>query len=140
MNPQAIQVRLLLVLLVMGLICMFFKPYEGVYATGVWHATYTLDPLYPIRAVLIAVGLAGGVISIGLLIWKILTGGEAVDLHLQLSMTLASLAIGWAAFPYWVNGIFQAYLGNAPKADFDPQALMPASWINPIWYGTVIGL
>jgi len=131
---------LLVVMVILALFCMLFKPYGGIYVDGVWRAAYTLDPLYPLRVVLILAGLAGGVISIGLLVWETARAGESIDLNLQLSMTLASLAIGWAAFPYWVNGVFQAYIGNAPTADFDPQALMPANWINPVWYGTVVGL
>jgi hypothetical protein len=43
------------------------------------------------------------------------------------------MALGWHVFPYSVNGIFLASLGNVNFGDFDPTSLMPSIWIGEVW-------
>jgi hypothetical protein len=145
-HPAVLQRIILLLLLMTSPYAMSFLPYEGIYADGVWKAPFHLDPLYYMRASLIWGGLLAGLICLILLFWEL---GNASNLILQpslvrevildTSVTLCSLTIGWAAFPYWVNGMFQAFSGNPrvlEKTDilnFDPFALMPAVWLGSIW-------
>jgi hypothetical protein len=113
---------------------MTFKPYGQIYQDGIWGTTFELDPLYWVRAGLIITGMVGATLSVILLIWVLnRTDLEGPDLFSQISGTLCSLSIGWVLFPYLVNGMFQAYIGNADVADFDPGALMPMIWIGDIW-------
>lgn len=142
-TPVFLQSMVLVVMLLLTPYAMTFSPYEGIYTDKAWPATLHLDPLYPVRAGLIVGGLIGAVLSVALLIWELIRKSTQVlemsmgsDLILQMSITICSLSIGWAAFPYWVNGVFQAYIGNAPLSSlslFDPQYLMPTIWIGEIW-------
>jgi len=136
-------------LVALGIWAMTFTPYEAVYTRGVWGTDFHLDPQCRLRATLIGVGLAGGTLSVSLLLLafsiKVIRGDEEEgELPLQASVTLASMVIGWIAFPYWVNGVFQAFAGNREVAarmqvlDFDPKALMPTSWLGGYWWGAAV--
>lgn len=140
-TPVLLQSVILALMLILTPYAMTFTPYEGIYSEGVWNTPFHLDPLYTLRASLIATGLLAGFLSFVLLVWEIIRNNwRGSDFILQISMTLCSLSIGWAAFPYWVNGMFQAFSGNphvlekAPVLNFDPKALMPAIWIDGVWY------
>jgi hypothetical protein len=102
------------------------------------------DPLYAIRASFITGGLIASALSVLILLWDLRTRiNELLELKivsnviLRMSMTICSLSIGWVAFPYWINGVFQAYRGNRPPDcylnAFDPKALLPMIWIGDIW-------
>lgn len=122
-------------LLVLSLpFAMSFTPYERIYTDGVWNAQIQLDPLYAVRAGFIIGGILGAISSVYLLIREIAKGNESASRRiLQASMALCSLQIGWVAFPYWVNGLFQVYSGKVLLADFDPYALIPMIWIGAVW-------
>lgn len=114
---------------------MSFTPYEKIYSDGIWNTPFHLDPLFPVRVVLIVAGWLGGILSLILCLREWLNKHRSKsDKVFLMSMALCSLSIGWAAFPYWVNGMFQAYLGNAAISDFDPKALIPTTWLGGIWY------
>ena len=102
------------------------------------------DPLYGIRASLILGGLVVSVLSFTLMLWQLIKKRNQIletrlvsKVALELSVTFCSLAIGWVAFPYWVNGVFQGYRGNRPAdcylSAFDPKYLMPMIWVGEIW-------
>jgi len=140
-----LQVLILCSLTLLGLYAMTFTPYDGVSSRGVWGTDFRLDPKYHVRAALIVVGLLGGAVSLLTLLLPImlkLIRRRPIerDLPLQASMSLASLCIGWLMFPYWTNGVFQAFAGNRevlarmPVLDFDPKALMPATWFGSSWW------
>lgn len=148
-DPTLIQAIILGLLLVVAPYAMSFAPYESIYTYGAWHTPFHLDPLYRIRAILIGLGIISGAFSvlllISVLIRKLLWQGDVVlqtrnasDLILQMSMALCSATIGWGAYPYWVNGVYQAYSGDGPLWVFDPKALMPSIWIDGIWYFGVL--
>jgi len=144
MSINRAQALILSVLVVLGIYSMTFTPYEAVYARGVWGTDFHLDPYYNLRAVLIGAGLAGGALSVLLLLLalslKVIRADEGQgDFPLQAAVTLVSISIGWLAFPYWINGVFQAFIGNREVLsrmsvlDFDPKALMPTSWFGGCW-------
>lgn len=126
------QIIILGLLLLSAPYAMSFTPYERIATDGVWNAPIRLDPMYSIRAGLIIGGLVCALSSFSLLLYTIIKRCGS-DLILRASLTLCSIYIGWAVFPYWVNGMFQAYSGNAPVDDFDPKALIPMIWIGEIW-------
>jgi hypothetical protein len=139
------QALILGVLVILGIYAMTFTPYEAVFAKGVWGTDFRLDPQFRLRATLIGTGLAGAALSVLVLLLafslKVIRGDEEEgDFPLQAAVTLVSMSIGWLAFPYWVNGVFQAFTGNRavlarmPVLDFDPKALMPASWLGGCWW------
>jgi hypothetical protein len=132
-----LQAIILILLLIAAPYAMSLTPYERIYTDGVWKAPLHSDPLYPVRTILILGGLVAAVFSVSLLVWELAKGRATASCRiLQASMALFSLQIGWLAFPFWVNGVFQAYSGNAPSnavLDFDPAALMPMIWVGEIW-------
>lgn len=138
-TPILCQGIILLLMLALTPYAITFSPYVGIYTDGVWFTSLDLDPLYWVRVSLIIFGLLGAILSLVFLTWEIVRGGwKGSDLILQLSMVLCSLSIGWRSFPYWVNGMFQAYSGNARLSDFDPKALMPEIWVGQIWTYVVL--
>ncbi len=50
----------------------------------------------------------------------------------HISMALACWALGWRAYPYWINGILRAS-DQAAGGMFDPKALPPMAWISEVW-------
>lgn len=112
---------------------MSFAPYHRIYTDGVWNSVLQSDPTFRTRAVFILGGMLAAIVSMCLLVWEIAKGSENGSIRiLQASMALCSIQIGWVAFPYWVNGVFQATT-SGPHADLDPKALMPAIWVGEIW-------
>ena len=145
-TPSNLQVGILALLVIAAPFAMSMTPYEGIYDTGVWKAQFHLDPLNPIRVSLIVAGLLASCSTVGLLVWELSRAANKIlelklleNLVLKTSITLCSISIGWAAFPYWVNGVFQAHAGNpkilahATFVDLDPKALMPEIWIGDLW-------
>ena len=129
-----LQTALLATSVVLGLFAMSFTPYEKIYSDGVWHTQFNLDPLYPMRQSLMIFGLIACLSGPAFLAYEIVRkNGRGIDLVLHLSMILLTCTIGWAAFPYWANGMFQAYIGRAPWADFDPKPLIAGTWIGEEW-------
>lgn len=124
----------LLTLLVISLpFALSFAPYSRIYTDGVWNCVLESDPTFRTRALFILGGMLAAILSVCLLAWEIAKGSENGSVRtLQASMALCSIQIGWVAFPYWVNGVFQATT-NGPQADLDPKALMPGIWIGEIW-------
>lgn len=144
-NGLRIQLLISCFLVLVGFYAMTFTPYDGIYGSGVWGTDFSLDPRYGIRAALITTGLVGGALSVFTLLLAISVklirrDLRAGDLPLQAAMSLVSLCVGWLMFPYWVNGVFQAFAGNRevltrmPILDFDPKALMPESWFGDSWW------
>jgi hypothetical protein len=136
-NPALLQGVILALMLMVMPYAMTLMPYEGVYNYEGQYPRLDLDHLYVLRAGLIIAGLLGAILSLVFLGWGLLGRGKTGSgVVLQISMAICSSCIGWAAFPYWVNGVFQAYLGHAPKpylSLFDPKRLMPMIWIGEIW-------
>jgi hypothetical protein len=101
------------------------------------------DPLYGVRATFIIGGLIASILSVAVLIRELIKRFDEImepkmvrTLVLQASLAICSASIGWAAFPYWVNGVFQAYRGNGPDCTlnvYDPKELMPMIWIGEVW-------
>src|SRR5262245_26932563 len=137
LNPALIQRILLCLLLIAAPFAMSFTPYGNICTD----LPIQGDPLYRIRASLIFGGLFSSVLSIILLLWQLMKKSNQIlettvvsNVVLQMSITICSLAVGWVAFPYWVNGVFQGYRGNRPAdcylSFFDPKNLMPMIWIG----------
>lgn len=129
--PIRIQPLLLAALLVTAPFVTSFTVYEKI-CSGL---PLQADPLYFGRAVLILVGLAIAVLSLAMLLWVIIKKRFEYIVS-QLSMTLCSFTIGWLYFPFWVNGVYQAYRGHGPDCTlnvYDPKFLPPAIWLGDIW-------
>jgi hypothetical protein len=139
-TPLFLQTALLILTGAVGLFAMTFTPYERIYTDGVWHTEFRLDPLYSERRVLMTVGLVACVLSLCFLLCEFVRNKwRGGDIVLHLSMILLCCTIGWAAFPYWVNCVFQAYLGLVPMSDFDPKPLITQTWVGRGWpIGVVI--
>jgi hypothetical protein len=140
LNPALVQRVLLYLLIIFAPFAMSFTPHGNICTDLPIRA----EPLYRIRASLILGGLLGSVLSVTLLLWhlskksnEILETTVVSNVALQMSITICSVVIGWVAFPYWVNGVFQGYRGNLPAdcylGAFDPKDLMPMIWIGEIW-------
>src|SRR5215471_6720363 len=117
--PSNLQAVILAMLVIAAPFAMSMTPYEGIYDSGVWKAQFHMDPLNPTRVILIVAGLVASCASVGSLVWELSRAANQIlelkmleHLVLKTSITLCSISIGWAAFPYWVNGVFQAYSGN----------------------------
>lgn len=142
-TPLSLQKIVLSFLVITAPFAMTFTPYEGSYTSEMSSAEFQLDSLYYVRAGLIIAGMIAAVTSLFALLWGVVKGvthgpWKEDDILLQISMTICSFSVGWAAFPYWINGVFQAYIGNATMSDFDPSTLMPMIWIGWIWYIVVL--
>jgi hypothetical protein len=120
---------------------MSFTAYQGICQD----LSIQADPLYGLRAALIIGGLITALLSLASFLREVIERGtQLLDTGmisytaLQISLTLCSLSIGWALFPYWVNGIFQAYQGVGSDyctlQAYDPDNLMPMIWIGGIWW------
>ena len=115
---------------------MTFGRYDVVFISGLSDPQLGLDPRYALRASLIVIGLLSSVTSIALGGWDLrrwmLSGlGKDAERHLlQLSMSMCSVCIGWALFPYWLNGVFRAYLVGEPVYDLHFHFLMPTIWLG----------
>lgn len=134
LTPFFLQCIMFSLLVVTSPFALSFTPYPRIFTDGVWNAPFQSDPIFPIRAGFIIGGMLAAILSAYLLVWEIAKGKENASVRvLQASMALCSLQIGWVAFPYWVNGIFQAYAGNRRVADFDPKGLMPGIWMGEFW-------
>lgn len=129
--PIRIQPLLLAALLVAAPFAISFKAYEKICS----NLPIQADPLYLLRAVFIIGGLTIAILSVAMLVW-VISKQRFEYLVSQLSMTLCSFTIGWVYFPFWVNGVFQAYRGNGPDCPlniYDPKYLPPAIWLGGIW-------
>ncbi|GEN06259.1 hypothetical protein SAMN05443572_102630 [Myxococcus fulvus] len=104
---------------------MSMVPFERIYTDGAYNAPHTEDPLFPVRWRLIALGAWVPVLSMpfAVLAWKRRHAHLELWL-LQVSLLLCVCVIGWRNFPYYVLGIYRAYLGEARVADFDPKGLL----------------
>jgi len=52
------------------------------------------------------------------------------------SLGLTITVIGWALYPFWVNGIYQVYLGSGrafPLSSYDPRGFFPIDPLIPAW-------
>lgn len=121
------------ILLFLTPIAISFKPYYTPEKPG-YPAVFD-DPQYLLKAFFIATGLIGGILAVVSTILYLITTRplNKPQLVIQLSMAVCAVALGWHVFPYCVNGLFQASLGNADFGDFDPKRLMPTIWIGEIW-------
>jgi hypothetical protein len=138
-TPILIQTALLAPLLLAAPFAMSFTAYERICSDVPIQA----DTLYGVRATFIIGGLIASTLSVAALIWELIKRFNEIieprmvrDLVLQASMAMRSVSVGWAAFPYWVNGVFQAYRGNGPDCTlnvYDPKDLMPMIWIGEVW-------
>lgn len=148
MNARLISISsgqgaVLCIILLLSPVAMSFSPYEGIYTQENWRDALRLDPLYVVRAALICGAMIGGVVSAALLVLDLVRNINVVlhpdlgaRLILQGSMAICSLSLGWAAYPYWVNGVLRAYSGTAPVSYtflYDPKNLMPMTWIGEAW-------
>jgi hypothetical protein len=121
-----------------------FTPYEKILEEGVWNVSLQSDPIFYQRAIFIIGGLLAGVLS-AIVTFEGLNRQNfgANNQILLISMGFCSLTIGWIAFPYWINGVFQSYSGlyvHEGLHDFDPEALLPTIWIGEIWPLAVLGI
>jgi len=122
------------VLLTLTPIAILFKPYYPNAGYGLYPAVFE-DPKYLLKAFFIATGLIGVALAVvSIILYLLFTRPhQKPQIVLHLSMTICAIALGLYVFPYCVNGIFQASLGNANFGDFDPTSLMPTIWIGEIW-------
>ncbi|CAA9546307.1 MAG: hypothetical protein AVDCRST_MAG88-433 [uncultured Thermomicrobiales bacterium] len=134
-----LQAALVVLLVILAPVALALTPYERIYTDGVYHAPHGADPLYPLRAGLVALGLLAPVVGLGGTLAAIATRRrDPARVILQASLTVFAGALGWRCYPYWANGVFSAYAGRAPVTDFDPKALIPATWIGNAWIAGVL--
>lgn len=121
------------ILLLLTPIAISFKPYYTPEKPG-YPAVFD-DPQYLLKAFFIATGLIGGILAVVSTVLYLITSRplNKPQLVVQPSMAVCVVALGWHVFPYCVNGLFQASLGNANFGDFDPKRLMPTIWIGETW-------
>jgi hypothetical protein len=112
---------------------MTFTPFQGIYIFGPYEAAYDTDPLQARRAGLIAFGLGGTVLASIETFWVLYRRPDVSSMLTCVAAWFACAVIGWKSFPYWVTGVFAAYSGRAPLADFDPKALIPMIWLGELW-------
>jgi hypothetical protein len=147
LNPAFLQASLLSLLFVVAPFAMSFTPHDQ-FCTDL---SFQQDSLHRVRTTFIIGGLIATALSLALLAWElniksnhILQPAMVSSVVLQMSMALCSVSIGWAAIPYWVTGVFQAYRGNLPDdcylVVFDPKRLMPMIWMGEIWRFGVIAI
>jgi hypothetical protein len=129
-----VQAVIVAILLVAAQGAMCFRPYERIYSDGVYSAPHSLDAVFPWRTALVAFGLIASLVSIGVAVASFIGAPRDLGrLVAQLCGCLCVLNVGWKSMPYWANGMYQAYRGHAPVADFDPKALIPMVWIGDFW-------
>lgn len=134
LTPIRIQAILLLVLLSIAPFALSLTAYDKI-GLGI---SLQADPKYWLRVILIFGGLTIAVISV-ILFFKEFIRKNDHQLILHISITLCSFTIGWLYFPFWVNGVYQAYQGNGPDCTlnlYDPGALIPAIYpvLGFIWH------
>lgn len=135
-SPLRLHAYLVVLTLALAACAGTLKPYDGVFAEGVWHASLRLDPLFEVRRTFMALGVIFCVSSLSIWVWgasKKHSSGSEIVLHS--SLTLFCLTIGWAGYPYFANGVFRSYLGNFPRPlDLDPKPLISNTWIGDWWF------
>lgn len=134
-----LQSFLLLALLLATPFAMKFTAFDRIFLDGAWGAPQSEDPLHSMRVVLVLGGLAASVTSFQSLLGCFLADpANSKPIILSASLALSTLSVGWKNFPYWVNGVYQAYIHNQ-GGDFDPKALMPMTWIGEFWrFGVIL--
>ena len=129
-----LQVALVVLLVALAPVALALTPYERIYTDGVYQAPHVADPLYLLRAELIALGLVAPVVGLGGTLAALAARRrDPARVALQASLTVFAGALGWRCYPYWANDVFSAYAGRVPVTDFDPKALIPATWIGNAW-------
>ena len=134
-----LQVALVVLLVALAPVALALTPYERIYTDGVYRAPHGADPLYPLRAGLVALGLLAPVVGLGGTLAALpARRRDPARVARQASLTVFAGALGWRCYPYWANGVFSAYAGRVPVTDFDPKALIPATWIGHVWIAGVL--
>jgi hypothetical protein len=121
------------VLLALTPYAMTFTPFQGIYSFGPYEAAYDTDPLQARRVGLVAFGLCGTVLASLELLWVLYRRSQVSSMLTCVAAWFACAVVGWKSFPYWVTGVFAAYSGRAPLADFDPKGLIPMIWLGELW-------
>lgn len=134
-----LQVALVVLLVALVPVALAQTPYERIYTDSVYRAPHGADPLYPLRAGLVTLGLLAPVVGLGGTLAALAARRhDPARVALQASLTVFAGALGWRCYPYWANGVFSAYVGRVPVTDFDPKALIPATWIGDAWIAGVL--
>lgn len=134
-----LQVALVVLLVALAPVALALTPYERIYTDGVYRVPHGADPLYPLRAGLVALGLLAPVVGLGGTLAALpARRRDPARVARQASLTVFAGALGWRCYPYWANGVFSAYAGRVPVTDFDPKALIPATWIGHVWIAGVL--
>jgi hypothetical protein len=120
-------------LLILSPSAMAFAPSAAIYRDGVWAKTYVHDDSYQLRETFIVFGLAAGALSLVAGLRSIRRDRSCSLIITTGSVLAACLTLGWCLYPYWINGVYQAYSGGAPLRDLDPKALPPMIWIGEVW-------
>jgi len=133
-----IALTFLAVLLGLAPYAMTFTPFAGIYASGTYAAPYETDPLQARRVALVLLGLCATVASLlecGLFLFR---RADLASVLGSAASLFACAVVGWHSFPYWVTGVYAAYSGRVPWADFDPKGLIPAAWLGEWWTMSVL--
>ena len=123
----AFQWVILGVLLAHSFEAMAYLPF-GSGEVSVWSMDYTLDPLYPRRCYLIALGISYGFMNLFLLGVLICFERTIHSFLAAFAVSLSTSLIGFCMFPYWVNGVYGRDIGRVEWRDMDPKALSPTGW------------
>ena len=88
---------------------MSFEPSAAIYRDGVWAKTYVHDDSYRVRETFILFGLLAGASSL-VSAFRLVRGDRSYSVNLTTASVLAAcLTLGWCLYPYWTNGVYQAY-------------------------------
>lgn len=78
-----LQIGILVLLVFLAPIAMTLTPYDGIFTDGVWRAQFHSDPLNPLRASLIIIGMVLACVSCVLLIRELIrAANEVLEINL----------------------------------------------------------
>jgi uncharacterized protein with PQ loop repeat len=129
-----LSIGLVAVLLALAPYAMSLRPFEGIYADGVYRTAHTTDALFMQRFALVILGLSAAIVTFWRFVVSLIrTPKSIMDIAPLAAAALACAVVGWRLYPYWVEGVYQVQIGAAPSVNLDPKALMPMMWIAELW-------
>jgi hypothetical protein len=111
-----------------------FEPFPPIYSKGLAATNLAADPRFPRRVALILLGLGATVTSLGECILLLRSGRRDGPGRASCgALFTAIFVLGWQAYPYWVNGVYQVCRRGEFTWELDPKLLPPMIWIGELW-------